>query len=122
MLRRDDLVLPCGKRDHDVFNTLETLAITRRSAPARGVLSVQPPKLDDADSGADFVEAVVESRLEHVVRMGVAPVAIPCKRGHAVGAEEPDPLSQLLIVGHHEAAFTSRQVLVGEKAEAADSA
>src|SRR5690348_15970485 len=122
MLRGDDLVVVRGKRDHDALDALEALAIARRQASARGVLRLQPPKLHEPDRSADLVKAVVEPRLEYVVGGGMAALAIPCERGHAVGAEQPDPVRELLVIGHHQAAFTRRQVLVREKAETSDSA
>src|SRR6185436_6553621 len=122
MLRRDDMVVASGKSKHDSFDAVQTLAIASGQAPARSVLRLHPRKLDEADRRANLVETVVEPRLEDVVRVGMASMTIPCERCHAVRAEQPDPVGELWVIGHNEPALTGWQILVREKAEAADAA
>ena len=85
---------------------------------AAGVVGVQALELHQAQGGPDFVQAVVIARGDDVVAEAVAPVAVPGKGGHAVGAGGSDAGGQGVVTGDHQTAFAGGQVFIGKEAEA----
>src|SRR5512132_1363060 len=81
---------------------------------------MKPPELHEPDGRPHLVEPIVVAARNHVVAVGMSLVAGPRQSRHAVRTEKTHTLRQLLVVGDDHAAFSDREILVGEEAKAAE--
>ncbi len=88
----------------------------RNTGSARGIGFGELGELDKAEGCTHFVDAVVEAWLEHIVGGGATFHTVEARHGHAVRAQVLALLVELRIARHNHAAFSHREVLVGEKA------
>lgn len=72
-------------------------------------------ELDETESGAHFIDAVVETGFHHIVCGGPALHAVKTGHRHAVGAEILALLKESRIAGGDHAPLPYREILVGEE-------
>ncbi len=95
-------------------------AVQRGLFPPQLVVARKFPQLHPPQRRADFVNAVVVSQVHHIVTPGVTLVTVPGQAGHAVRAQEAQPLRQAVVVRHQHPAFAGGHVLVGKETITAD--
>jgi hypothetical protein len=76
-------------------------------------------QLRQAESRANIIESEIESEFGHIVVSRPAVFAVPAVHRHSVRAQQANMSGEFRIRGRNHAAFSGRDVLVSEKAEAA---
>src|SRR5262249_5090276 len=71
-------------------------------------------------NGAQFVKPVIVTMQNYIVRTGVAAMAIPRERGHAVRPQQAHTVCQVILIGHNHTTLASGKILVAEEREAAE--
>ena len=99
----------------EVRQAIEAAKIVRNAGSACGVGFRQLGKLDKAEGCAHFIDAVVKAWLEHIVGGGATFNAVEASNSHAMRAQVLALLVEFRIARDDHAAFSHREVLVGEE-------